>query len=130
MTLFLTFVAAVIVVSYNMEGAYKFGRPNTVWLEWVVAICFDELKSVPIHAFLWWFVVKRCGTLPVTFADEWSDEAVMPAVNDDSHLTEIRKNVAAFLESKPVTYFIIGLVVFYSIFILVNLSIDPYIVDI
>ena len=38
--------------------------------------------------------------------------------------------VANFMESKPVTYFIIGMVVFYACFILLNLSLDIYIEDI
>lgn len=51
----------------------------------------------------------------------------MPGMNDESYMNELRGMVNAFLESKPVTYFMIGVVFFYAIFILVSLSIESYI---
>ena len=106
---------------------YTFGRPATLWLEFAIAYGLDQAKSLVVQPILWWMFVRRCGRAAGNF-EVWDDVQVSIGVNDVSLLTELQEGMIAILESKPITYFTIGLVIFYSIFILVNLSVDPYLI--
>ena len=126
----LLFAITYIGVHFALTGlidAYTFGRPSTVWLEFGIAYVLDQLKSIVIQPILWWLFVRRCGRAAGNF-EEWDDVQVSIGINDVSLLTELQEHMMSILESKPVTYFTIGLVIFYSIFILLNLSVDPYLV--
>jgi len=75
---------------------------------------------------LWWLVVRRCGSLYPGF-EYWTDEQVISGVNDLSFLDDVRTSTNRLLGHKHVNFFITATIVFYSVFILLNLSIDPYI---
>ncbi len=125
MTVFITCAISIIILTSSMFAADTHGRPGTIWLEWFVAFVIDQVKSLMVQPLLWFLFVRRCGTLMANF-EVWQDETMIVAMNDDSFLKEIRKSVNTFVESKPVTYFFIGLVLFYAVFILANLSLDTY----
>ena len=120
------FLASVLTSILCLIAAYKYGRPDTIWLEWGSALLIDQVKSLLVQPLIWWVVLRRCGKLPGDF-DVWRDEQVVPAINDDSFLMEIRRMTQSFFQTKPMAYGITGLVLFYAVFILVNLSVDPYI---
>jgi hypothetical protein len=120
------FLVAILCLIASLIGVHSFGRPKTVWTEWIIALVLDQVKSLIVHPAIWWTVSCRCGTIPGTFA-EWKDETVMPGVNDQSMMTEIRGYFAQVLEGKYFAYGLIGLVIFYAFFVLLSLSIDEYI---
>lgn len=122
-------ITCIISLLSCMITVYKVNLPETVWFEFFLAFVFDQIKSLMVQPALWYVFVRHCGSLTGTFT-EWSDEQVAIGAQDLSMLDEIREYVGIFLKSKPVYFFFTGLVVFYAIFILINLSIDPYIVDI
>jgi len=123
---FITYIALHFTITGFID-IYTFGRPFTVWTEFVIAYGFDQAKSLMFQPLCWWLFVRRCGRAAGNF-EEWDDVQVSIGVNDVSLLTELQDGMIAILESKQVTIFTIGLVIFYSIFILINLSVDPYLI--
>lgn len=124
------FIITYIALHFTITGfidVYTFGRPFSVWTEFVIAFGFDQVKSIMLQPICWWMFVRRCGRAAGNF-EEWDDVQVSIGVNDVSLLAELQEGMVAILESKQVTIFTIGLVIFYSIFILVNLSVDPYLI--
>jgi hypothetical protein len=129
MVVFIVFLIVIITLASCMIAVYKYGLPETVWFEFFLAFVLDQIKSLLIQPALWYVFVRHCGELTGSFT-EWSDEQVAIGANDVSMLDEIREQVGIFLKSKWVSIFFTGLVVFYAVFILINLSIDPYIIGI
>lgn len=123
------FLVSLLTAIASIIGVYGYNRPNTLWVEWIVAIVIDQAKSLLVQPMLWWLVNRRCGLVTGSF-DEWKDETVITGINDESFFTELRGMLAAVLEGNIFTYGMIGLVVFYACFILLSLSIDIYIQNI
>lgn len=128
MTVAGSFLIAILCLIISLIGVHTYGRPDTVWAEWIIALLLDQAKSVLVQPFLWWAITRRCGMVPGTFT-EWKDETVIPGVNDESFMTEIRGYFGQVLEGTYFTYGLIGLVIFYAFFVLLSLSIDEYIVN-
>lgn len=120
------FIVALLCLIISLIGVHAYGRPETVWSEWIIALVIDQVKSIIIHPVIWWCISRRCGIIPGTYT-EWKDETVIPGINDESFMTEIRGYFAQVLEGKHFTYGLIGLVIFYAFFVLLSLSIDEYI---
>ncbi|OMJ67417.1 hypothetical protein SteCoe_35440 [Stentor coeruleus] len=125
-TVAIVFLVSCLCAIASLIGVYDYGRPDTVWAEWIIAIVIDQAKSLLVQPLIWWLISRRCGLVTGTFSS-WKDEQVIAGINDDSFMTEIRSQFAHVLESRIFTYGVIGLVVFYACFILLNLSIDIYI---
>ena len=52
------------------------GKPWVPVLEFLIAYAIDQVKSVPVQFFAWFFVIRRCGTLEVNDFEEWSDDLI------------------------------------------------------
>jgi hypothetical protein len=37
------------------------GKPYTCLVEFAIALCLDQIKSIPIQFLIWWTVIRRCG---------------------------------------------------------------------
>ena len=68
----------IVVLAYCGIGIIfqsSMGKPNSLLFEWILVLCFDQLKFVPAQFIIYWVVIRRLGRLPVSegYNGKWDD---------------------------------------------------------
>ena len=68
----------VVVLTYCVMGLIyqaTMGKPYAMLIEWFIVLCFDQLKFVPCQLAIYWVVIRRLGTLPISegYTGKWDD---------------------------------------------------------
>lgn len=98
-------------------------------LEFGLCIAFDQLKSIPAQALIYWVVVRRLGSLPISpeFNNKWDDDVIFAGGIELSLWAYLRKKMTDFLEIKQVGQLILGMTIFLCCCIFSELALDAYI---
>lgn len=81
-----------------MEQIY-FGQILHVFVEFLFAMLFDQVKFVPTQFIIWWAVVRRLGKLKPNFK-EWDDIEIAMGGEYPSIINNMRSATKQFLEHK------------------------------
>jgi len=98
-------------------------------IEFAICVFFDQIKSVPCQAIVYWVIVRRFGTLPVSmeFVNKWDDDIIFAGGVELSLFALLRKKMTDFLEMKFISQLILGMTIFLCVCIFSELAMDSYI---
>mmetsp|Transcript_72604 Transcript_72604/g.166517 ORF Transcript_72604/g.166517 Transcript_72604/m.166517 type:complete len:965 (+) Transcript_72604:536-3430(+) len=128
-TVYIFAVCVLVVKPFTI--AQEMGSESNVWATFFMVVIFGQLKSLALQPIIWFVIVRRCGRLdPTCLVQVYNEEFLQEAVTwgeQMSLMEQTRRRVRVFLLQRTVHVTIIGLVCFYSVFILINIGSDEYI---
>jgi hypothetical protein len=62
----LIYVGVIILLVIAIVYQIKYGKIKQCLVEFAICIAIDQAKSIPCQALIYWTVVRRLGTLPVS----------------------------------------------------------------
>ena len=107
----LLYLAALVICLMTVIYQVDKGKPQSMALEWIIVLLFDQIKSIPIQYFIYWVVIRRLGQLPISegFDGVWDDKKVFEGGVEISLMNLLRTKVEKFVEIKWVDNTILAL---------------------
>lgn len=123
------YVGVVVLLIITLIYQIQLGKFESCLVEFALCIAFDQIKNVPCQAIIYYVIVRRCGTLPVTveFNNKWDDDVIFAGGVELSLLSFLRKKMTDFLEMKFISQLILGMTIFLCVVIFSELALDTYI---
>lgn len=117
----------VIAIVYQIQ----LGKIQSCLVEFAIAMAIDQVKSIPIQLTIYWVVIRRCGTLPISleFNSKWDDDIIFAGGIELSLFSSLRKKMTDFLEMKLISQLILGMTIFLCVVIFAELALDSYTAD-
>merc|ERR1719316_2559642 len=103
-------------------------RIEVIWLNFCFALMVDQAKNALVQPLIWWFVIRRCGRVHPGIQD-YNEEYILQWELEESLMDALRRQVHEFLEWRPIMFGIIGLVGFYSLFVMTAIATEEYWID-
>ena len=122
----LIYVGVIILLVIAIVYQIKYGKIKQCLVEFAICIAIDQAKSIPCQALIYWTVVRRLGTLPVSpeFQDKWDDEVINAGGIELGIVALGRKKVQDFIEHKVIADLILGTTIFLCVQIFAELAFD------
>lgn len=122
----LLYLAALVICLMTVIFQVDKGKPQSMALEWIIVLLFDQIKSIPIQYFIYWVVIRRLGQLPISegFDGVWDDKKVFEGGVEISLMNLLRTKVEKFVEIKWVDNTILGVTIVLCVVIFAELALD------
>ena len=122
----LLYLAALVICLMTVIFQVDKGKPQSMALEWIIVLLFDQIKSIPIQYFIYWVVIRRLGQLPISegFDGVWDDKKVFEGCVEISLMNLLRTKVEKFVEIKWVDNTILGVTIVLCVVIFAELALD------
>ena len=122
----LLYLAALVICLMTVIYQVDKGKPQSMALEWIIVLLFDQIKSIPIQYFIYWVVIRRLGQLPISegFDGVWDDKKVFEGGVEISLMNLLRTKVEKFVEIKWVDNTILGVTIVLCVVIFAELALD------
>ena len=74
----LLYIVVIALCAMGIIYQSEMGKPNSLLFEWVIVLCFDQLKFVPAQLIIYWVVIRRLGRLPISegYNGKWDDQYI------------------------------------------------------
>jgi hypothetical protein len=96
-------------------------RTETLWMTFMVSLGLDQVKNVLVQPIIWWVIIRRCGRVNPGI-QEYNEDYILQWETQESLIGEMRRKVDEFLQWRPIMFGIIGLVGFYSLFVMTAIA--------
>ncbi len=115
-------VICIMAVIYQVDK----GKPQSMALEWIIVLIFDQIKSVPLQYIIYWVVIRRLGQLPISegFDGVWDDKQIFEGGVEMSLMNLLRSKVQKFVEIKWVDNTILAVTIVLCVVIFAELALD------
>lgn len=110
-----------------MIWQWKFGKPMSIIIQFVIALFIDQIKAVITQFFIYWIVIRRLGVFKAADFKVWNDEEICEGGNKESLFNLIRGKIKRFLENEKISALILGMTVFLCIAIFSELTLEEQI---
>lgn len=119
-------VILAIHASASIAHLYFHGRPNMMWLTWVLVVALDLVRNIIVQAIVWYVLLRRCGQVPLLN----EDEAYRPDDDEEEEKPNpfqvVQQLVNQLVEAKQFDLVIYACVGVYAVFILLWLAIEEH----
>jgi hypothetical protein len=90
-----TYVTILILLVVAVVFQLQYGKIYQCLVEFAICIAIDMAKSIPCQALIYWVIVRRLGTLPVSpeFQDKWDDDIINAGGVEPGIIAFCRKKV-------------------------------------
>lgn len=120
----------VVILALHMSAGiahlYYHGRPNMMWLTWLLVIALDLVRNIIVQAIVWYVLLRRCGQVPLLNEEEAYRPDDDEAEEQPNPFQLIQQYVHQLVEAKQFDMAIYGCVGVYAVFILLVLAIEDY----
>lgn len=121
----------ILILAIHMSAAivhlYYHGRPNMMWLTWILVVCLDLVRNIIVQASVWYILLRRCGQVPLLN----EEEAYRPDDDEEEEKPNpfqvLQQLVLQLVEAKMFDLIIYSCVAVYAVFILLVIAIDDYV---
>jgi len=115
-------VICIMAVIYQVDK----GKPQSMALEWIIVLIFDQIKSVPLQYIIYWVVIRRLGQLPISegFDGVWDDKQIFEGGVEMSLMNLLRSKIQKFVEIKWVDNTILAVTIVLCVVIFAELALD------
>lgn len=119
----------IFVVAYCGIGIIfqsSMGKPTSLLFEWIIVLCFDQLKFVPAQLIIYWVVIRRLGRLPISegYNGKWDDQYIHDGGAEMSLMKVCRTKVLKFVEIKQIENSILGMTIILCVVIFAELALE------
>lgn len=73
----LLFLAMSLTMTTGLIHHIRVGKFYTSLTNLGIALCIDQLKSIPVHAVIYWVVIRRCGKFENMNFEVWDDDVIL-----------------------------------------------------
>ena len=109
----------------------KYGHAGNVFIELLIALVIDQVKSFPLQAIGYWVVMRRLSFMSITegFGGKWDDQFIIDGGSELSLFALMRFKVKQFVENKIVDTTILVMTVILCVVIFTELALQEQIED-
>jgi hypothetical protein len=121
-----TYIIIILLLVISVVYQLKYGKVYQCLVEFAICFGIDQVKSIPCQALIYWIVIRRFGTLPVSleFQDKWDDETINAGGIELGIFALCRKKAQDFIEHKTIADMILGMTIFLCVEIFSELAFD------
>lgn len=113
----ITFIGLLLCTIGPYGRLLRLDRIETLWMTFMVSLSLDQVKNIIVQPMIWWLFIRRCGRVNPGI-QEYNEEYILQWETQESLVGEMQRKVDEFLQWRPIMLGIIGLVGFYSLFVL------------
>lgn len=126
LTMLIVYLAVLVICIMAVIYQVDKGKPQSMALEWIIVLIFDQIKSVPLQYIIYWVVIRRLGQLPISegFDGVWDDKQIFEGGVEMSLMNLLRSKVQKFVEIKWVDNTILAVTIVLCVVIFAELALD------
>jgi len=124
-TIILVYTSLILLMMGPIQQAYYYGKEEAIWVTWIIAVFFDQLKSFCVQPLVWILIIRRCGRVQPGI-QEYNEEYLTQWELAESLMEELRRLTREFLNWGSVKFVMTRILIgFYSIFIIISIAFWP-----
>jgi hypothetical protein len=93
------YVVMLVTLTTGLIHHIKVGKIYTSLINFGIALCIDQVKSLPVHFVIYWIVIRRCNKYDVPNFEVWDDDIILLGGSELSLFQWMRFQVRSFLEN-------------------------------
>jgi hypothetical protein len=71
------YVVMIVTLTTGLIHHIKVGKIYTSLINFGIALCIDQVKSLPVHFVIYWIVIRRCNKFDAPNFEVWEDDIIL-----------------------------------------------------